>query len=53
MQCSSATMSTMAGFDGRISQVTIEARSIRMGKDAALVPTKGKILLQPAGSLAG
>jgi competence protein ComEC len=39
----------MAGFDGRLSQVTIEARSIRMGKDAVLVPTKGKILLRLQG----
>ena len=39
------TMSTMAGFDGRTSQVVIEARSIRVSESPSLLPTKGKILL--------
>jgi competence protein ComEC len=47
------TMSTMVGFDGRLSQVTIDARSIRMGKDAAMVPTDGKILLSLQGPWPG
>lgn len=43
------TMATMAGFDGKTSQVTIETRSIRHKDDAALLPTKGKILLRLQG----
>ncbi|GAB6193400.1 DNA internalization-related competence protein ComEC/Rec2 [Desulfocastanea catecholica] len=43
------TMATMAGFDGETSQVTIETRSIRHKDDAALLPTKGKILLRLPG----
>lgn len=44
------TMSTMAGFDGRTSLVTIEAKSIRMKESASLLPTKGKILLRLQGT---
>lgn len=43
------TMSTMAGFDGRTSQVVIEARSIRVSESPSLLPTKGKILLRLQG----
>ncbi len=44
------TMATMAGFDGRTSQVTIEAKSIRMKESVKLLPAKGKILLRLQGS---
>lgn len=43
------TLSTMAGFDGRTSQVTIEAKSLRFKDSANLLPTKGKILLRLQG----
>ncbi len=44
------TMSTMAAFDGRTSQVTIDAKAIRHADSAELLPTKGKILLRLQGS---
>jgi competence protein ComEC len=43
------TMSTMADFDGKTSQVTIEARSLRFKENANLLPTTGKILLRLQG----
>jgi competence protein ComEC len=43
------TMSTMAGFDGRTSQTTIETKSIRLKESTTLLPTKGKILLRLQG----
>ncbi|MGB3210603.1 MAG: DNA internalization-related competence protein ComEC/Rec2 [Desulforhopalus sp.] len=43
------TMSTMAGFDGRTSQVIIEAKSIRMKEHQEFLPAKGKILLRLQG----
>ncbi len=43
------TMSAMAAFDGRISQVTIEAKAIRRKESSALLPTDGKILLRLQG----
>jgi competence protein ComEC len=43
------TMSTMADFDGRTSQVTIEAKSLRFKENANLLPTTGKILLRLQG----
>ncbi len=43
------TMSTMAGFDGKTSQVIIEAENLRLQESAKLLPTKGKILLRLQG----
>lgn len=43
------TMSTMADFDGKTSQVTIEAKSLRFKENANLLPTTGKILLRLQG----
>lgn len=43
------TMSTMAEFDGRTSQVTIKAKSLRFKENANLLPTTGKILLRLKG----
>jgi competence protein ComEC len=43
------TMSTMAGFDGKTSQVVIEAKNVRYKENANLLPTKGKILLRLQG----
>lgn len=42
-------MSTMAGFDGKTSQVTIETENIRFAENTDLLPTKGKILLRLQG----
>jgi hypothetical protein len=43
------TMSTMADFDGKTSQVTIEAKSLRFKENSDLLPTTGKILLRLKG----
>lgn len=44
------TMATMAGFDGRTSQVTIKAQGIRIKDDPELITTQGKVLLRLQGS---
>ncbi|MGB3224829.1 MAG: DNA internalization-related competence protein ComEC/Rec2 [Desulforhopalus sp.] len=43
------TMATMAEFDGRTSQVTIEAKSLRFKENVNLLPTTGKVLLRLKG----
>ena len=43
------TMASMAGFDGRTSQVIIEAKSIRLQENADLLPAQGKISLRLQG----
>ena len=43
------TMTTMAGFDGKTSQVTIKAQSIRIKNDPELIVTHGKVLLRLQG----
>ncbi len=44
------TMTTMATFDGRTSQVTIEAENIRYRESPDLLPATGKILLRLQGA---
>lgn len=43
------TMATMAGYDGKTSQVIIKASSIRHKDNAVLLPAQGKILLRLQG----
>ncbi len=42
-------MATMAGFDGKTSQATIIAHSIRRKEDAKLIATEGLVLLRLEG----
>ena len=43
------TMATMAGFDGKTSQVIIKAHSMRRKEDAGLIATEGLVLLRLQG----
>lgn len=43
------TMATMAGYNGKTSQVIIKASSIRHRDNAVLLPAQGKILLRLQG----